>query len=1077
MTLSLILVLAAVTYAPPGPLQVEAKGAEALARADAFVLRWDLRRGGGLVGLTVRDWAGEHQVAAGVLGDVVFRTDAGTFRLSAGRAEGWQVSQAGPGIVRLRVSSPVVLRDGDGKAGPVAAEQSFTIFAEGAVFCDLTLRAWPGADNVGVGSCALELPCSVTGLSPVGFYAKKAGRKAGTLEQLPVWQAVRPEEPVSHAGFFYGRGKGYCAGVEFVLENQATLTGRGTPKFEITPATDGRKTFRWVLHYASPVRVSETCLGKGMRLRWGACVSRLRQRSIAIGQRVAHWQEGRSGLMTFPSDSAVEAMALAGVTVNVLHLYWSMAWGRQHVPVDRGQMRRWVRACKRHGIRPVLYVVPVDKPGIDGINKSWYDDYGVEGLYFDFGAVSFNLARYPADYPAMDYLKLTRHYRDVVGPDGLMISHCSAPFPDLVFLRNIDAYLPGEARHHGRMLKSWLDASWHGGQAAAVSHPWCEYRPWQTKHATAIFASIGAFPHVLFGRGTHEDNNYHRCIIIPAGFVLPYWQMLRTIPMDGQTVMYNEATRQVARSSAPDVHRVVYARGRDARLVIVSNLGKPADVVVRLDERALGLAGEWRVWRLFDDVTRPVKEVRWEGPTLRCGHMLTDEYTGFVLVRRGSAAEREVRRRLEGIAELRRQLTNERPPGPVKRLRARPAAGMVALSWQRPHAAAHVCEYRIWRSDRGEAPIAAAEECERYLDFTAPPGRRVRYEVRPVDIAGNEGPAIDLEVSVPRGELVCADFDRGLAPVEPLKDRWQVRGGWAVGGRPIPVASPKGDTFAFAPVQARYIRLYFRGGHKIHNNAHVIEARVYGQDAKELVVEGVTSSGDDPGHPASDVIDGIVDQRRNGWWSDRRKGVPAWVCLDLGESRLVGRVWVLTFADGERWYDYAVQVSADGKRWQTVGESARRSMLAVALGPEVPQEVTLSVVIRQIGKRRVSGGLLFAANDEGDGYALVLDDAWDGRLVLGRLEGGGFKQLRAIQFGHSIYRPLPHLLQVRLGEGGATCYCDGVRAFDAELSDRPGRRVGLVCKGGRLLFENLQAWRGLPGNAGESVRDDDSSAR
>lgn len=62
--------------------------------------------------------------------------------------------------------------------------------------------------------------------------------------------------------------------------------------------------------------------------------------------------------MTFPSDSAIEAMADCGVSVCILHLYWKApGWGRNFSAFDEGEMARWVGSCHRRGIKCLLYAI------------------------------------------------------------------------------------------------------------------------------------------------------------------------------------------------------------------------------------------------------------------------------------------------------------------------------------------------------------------------------------------------------------------------------------------------------------------------------------------------------------------------------------------------------------------------------------------------------------------------------------------------------------------------------------------------------------------------------------------------
>jgi len=56
---------------------------------------------------------------------------------------------------------------------------------------------------------------------------------------------------------------------------------------------------------------------------------------------------------------------------------------------------------------------------------------------------------------------------------------------------------------------------------------------------------------------------------------------------------------------------------------------------------------------------------------------------------------------------------------------------------------------------------------------------------------------------------------------------------------------------------------------------------------------------------------------RTYWGADY---APQWLRVDLGEERTIGRVRVVNYADGERFYHYRVECSSDDESWLTVAE-------------------------------------------------------------------------------------------------------------------------------------------------------------
>jgi len=79
-------------------------------------------------------------------------------------------------------------------------------------------------------------------------------------------------------------------------------------------------------------------------------------------------------------------------------------------------------------------------------------------------------------------------------------------------------------------------------------------------------------------------------------------------------------------------------------------------------------------------------------------------------------------------------------------------------------------------------------------------------------------------------------------------------------------------------------------------------------------------------------------------------------------------------------------------------------------------------------------GLLFRCPDSNNGYALYLDEVWDGNLVLAKLADGKLQRLKSMFFPYSMHNPIPHRLSVECQDSTLKCYCDEVLVFDVPLT-------------------------------------------
>lgn len=1040
------------------PLHIEQTASALTASGDHFAATWRAEDGWQLGELRIEDYAGswrldgERDAMRGV-GAIVLRCNGATYLACLGEAAAPKISEQTAD--RLVFDVRVTPRTEDGAACPLRLAQRFTVLGEGAIFCDFAVEAPEGVGALTLDEIEVGMALDTAPLQHLRWHYKHTWQGD---EDLAREATLGDPRYLRTMGVTLGRARPYTNQVEMCLEERQPLVGEDDTglRCEVTDDTGGAKRFSW--HIGGPLKVAAA--GTVYANRWGLALGHQRREDNAIGQRIAHWQEGNANLMTYPSDTAIEAMAECGVSLCVLHLYW---YGRPaYTPFDDAQMRRWITSCHARDIKCAVYATPCDREGISGINRDWAQALGLDGIYFDFGSAHTMSGsrdadgRYQRAFPALATVELTRRFREAVGPEGIIISHSGGYGPDTFFHLNLNAYLPGEASVQTSMLTDVRSAAYHSGMAYAVVHPWCEYADFQTRHGAATYAAMGGFPHILFGRGTHQDNNYHRSVYRSAEFVLPYWQILSTIPMDAGTRLYTWATERAAWTDQAGVSCCVYRRSADLLLVTASNLGEPCTPTLEIDRELLGLSGDYRVIRLGGpDIARfAATDVgTWSGGAIDLGPMATDDYVGLLLIR--GAMPELTARELARIERLVAAFSDAEPPTVPQGLTAEAVPGAVELSWRPSADEHHVVEYRLYRAiDEGEVQLlAAVEEETAFGDFTAPMGRQVGYAVSAVDVAGNESArSAPVTLTTPGRAL-----EGGALAVS---GQWERDGPWLRQGVEREPASEAGDTIEFAPTTAQWVRAYFTGGQGNYGAAHVIEMTVRDPQGNAIQPVAVSSIGSDPGHPDVEAADGITDKTRNGWWSDRTKSMPVWIAFDLGEPCEIANVWLLTYWDERRFYDYTIQVSEDGQEWRDVGSGPAPTPLARALADVQFTDGVAGVTTLELDPERAGGGLLFRCPDENNGYALSLEPRWDGNLVLDKLVDGRLQRLAGAFFPFSIHNPIPHRLEVECDGPLIRCSCDGRMVMEVSDETFASGRVGMIVPSGRRLkFMNLSVER------------------
>ncbi len=89
------------------------------------------------------------------------------------------------------------------------------------------------------------------------------------------------------------------------------------------------------------------------------------------------------------------------------------------------------------------------------------------------------------------------------------------------------------------------------------------------------------------------------------------------------------------------------------------------------------------------------------------------------------------------------------------------------------------------------------------------------------------------------------------------------------------------------------------------------------------------SSGTEPGHAPELAVDGSAGNRAQGWYASP---YPQWLQIDLQTPTEIGGVTVFPYWDGQRYYQYTVEVSSDAKEWKRVVDFSANTRPANARG-------------------------------------------------------------------------------------------------------------------------------------------------
>jgi len=608
-------------------LAIVADGSRRIVEGDAFEITWDAQRGGEITRLRQYDglnWVDLLGSAQAGHRDTVPRYTVqdragGTYRLAqAGEAAFRAIKETPDEIVFEFQSSP---RTEDGKASALRIVQTYRVFKEGVLFCDLEIGLPAGAPPLEIARAEMGL-CLDKALTARKFNWGYFTRKSW---QLMTWKTAADEvaEPCMfpYVAIDWGLGAGsYTNHLAMFIEDWRAMAGaKESSGCRFGPSDRGGMDYTWILQDGrGKLKAPYT-----YRNRWGMCLGAMRKTARQnlsasrgnnlIGVRYFHtsctqghpvdqspddwpwfvrpnfWSEPAKP-DAYPSDEEIDQAAALGANIFVIHQTWLRCGGSNnwppadYTPQNPAELRRVVDRCHAKKMRVGLYMRGTEAYALYSPYWEQFLQRDYDGLYVDWDSPlcqNMNLAQgcfIPSEthFHAYAYFRYTKMLRQRVGENGFLIGHTGAA-PCMLALAVFDSYLPGEFKEQKARLLNSPDAHVLYGLGTCCGTLPISYT---APHEKAVAYSAGLGTWLQLERG-------------------PLWQILRTVPME-RAWLYNSLTEnlQVVSSTNAEFHTTVYKIDRDLLLATTANFGPKAGTTLRLDTAALGMVGQYEITEL-----------------------------------------------------------------------------------------------------------------------------------------------------------------------------------------------------------------------------------------------------------------------------------------------------------------------------------------------------------------------------------------------------------------------------------------------------------------------------------------------
>ncbi len=379
-----------------------------------------------------------------------------------------------------------------------------------------------------------------------------------------------------------------------------------TWNFQKKPANSGSRPWQW-------------------RNQWGftvAAAPRKRHRPPFV---MYHYFDN---FKRYPTDEALKAIADSGASVLAIHENWRTDPQNGGMPFDPVRMREVVDFMHTRGIAVAPYIRGNEESVADQ-DCDWFRKYfkkDFDGLYMDYGGPFHYVA--PADESFHSGRILFRkHYllskmrRDVVGKDGLILSHTGPLFSALGMLDDrIDGYVSGEGER-GLLIRSRLDHAYYSMSCVCPGTMWTAAFPeYSEERMIPFLAATGQSPHSTLGVQFPSSSLAHppQPGLNDVNF-RPLWKLWNLFRNERDVFVYNDYNcRGVFPVSEMVGHYLMISKDAKRALLIFSNfMDAEAEVstAAAWEETEFGGISGADVWLCRPDGKAPGKPERFQAGT------------------------------------------------------------------------------------------------------------------------------------------------------------------------------------------------------------------------------------------------------------------------------------------------------------------------------------------------------------------------------------------------------------------------------------------------------------------------------